>query len=189
MKNKKWLLLVLFIILIFIIIIYVINHKEKNENVEDKNFKQIEQKNLEPVKNHNLFFAVQTCVEKYLTYVANENKDEILMVLDEEYIKDNNINKNNVLEKINNNDILLNFHAEEMYFEEINDDINKYYVSGYQEATVDNDYEDDSQELFTETEASHISQYMYFEVKLDFENMIFSIKPIENGGIFNEKSN
>lgn len=52
------------------------------------------------LKFDNIFFSIEECLQKYLEYVKNKNKDAVYSILDKQYIMDNNISKDNVLEII-----------------------------------------------------------------------------------------
>lgn len=185
MKDKKLLFVILVIILAVVafVLIFLSNKKTPVENsnntVVDTAIKDdviTKNEKLTPVNNYSAFFTVESCVEKYITYYTENDADAVLTILDKDYISKNKLNNKNVFEKIKYNEEANVFAAEEMYIEEYNDDINIYYVSG----TLNSEgFDAESIEL----------ERVYFEVKLDYENMTFSLKPVQNGGVFNEKSN
>ena len=83
---------------------------------------------IEIVKSSSKFYTVSNCVYRYITYVQSKSSDNVLLTLDSKYKKDNNINKDNIFEKINVLDGNYNFEGRKMYQQKINDDTTKYYV-------------------------------------------------------------
>ena len=163
--NLKNTILVIVFALLVIIAVVLIN---KNNPTFTKKEKGTYSK-INIVKNYSNFYTVNSCVYRYLTYVANENKTSILNVLDEEYVNSNNITEENVLSFLTKYEGNISFESVKMYEEEINKNITKYYVKG----NVINDIIDSDAEL---TEA-------YFIVKLDKKEQVFSIMPY-NGEVF-----
>ena len=101
-------------------------------------------------------------------------------MLNEDYIQNNNITKDNVLNKIDTLKIedvesSVTFEATKMYVEELDENNNRYYVLGILK-----------QESLEYEEEILLDNNFKIIVNLDFENMIFSAEPLENGGIFNE---
>ena len=185
MKRDKILVFILIIIIILLLVLIVKQlNGNKKETIIDENIEVIteEQRNLQPVKNYPAFFTVQLCVERYISYVINNDAESVLAVLDEGYIQKNNINKNNVFDKIDKIETEAEFHAEKMYCEEIDESTVKYYVLGNLEEINENDM--DALEIVDTSLLGDVN----FEVSIDYDNMIFSIKPMENGGIFNEEN-
>ena len=65
---------------------------------------------LEKVISRENFYTVKSCVEKYINYNVDNNSVALYNLLDEVYINQKSINKNNIfdiVEKINNNQIFL----------------------------------------------------------------------------------
>lgn len=102
------------------------NIKDSDGNYDESNIKPVINTNTEPVKNHTQFYAVSDAIQKYYDYlnadVSDLNVDKnaydvamaemtgindrtskseaVYSLLDTEYIKENNISKDNVLTKI-----------------------------------------------------------------------------------------
>lgn len=128
------------------------------------------------VTSNSKFYTVSSCVDRYLDYLINEDSDNLLLLLDKSYKKNNNLNKDNLFSKIDKFDGLYSFEARKMYQEIINDDLTKYYVFGYLiKEDIDYDIND-------------IGKPFYIIVYLNTSNMLYSIVPYDgkifvNGGI------
>lgn len=128
------------------------------------------------VTSNSKFYTVSSCVDRYLDYLINEDSDNLLLLLDKSYKKNNNLNKDNLFSKIDKFDGLYSFEARKMYQEIINDDLTKYYVFGYL-INEDIDYD-----------INDIGKPFYVIVYLNTSNMLYSIVPYDgkifvNGGI------
>lgn len=183
MKKKSFLIIIIIFLIISVAIIlnniFKINNKEiteiNNIIMEDNKEEIVDAKNLETVKSATAYFTVQSCVNKYINYLSNKDKENIIILLDSDYLEKNNINEENVLEKIEEIPENTLFEAEKMYVEIISDDVNKYYVSGILK-----------EDNFEQSEV--IKNEFYIIINMDLKNMIFSVEPLKNGGIFNEKN-
>lgn len=137
MKNnilKIMGIIVIIIIIILIILIYMLN-KNTSGDMKTSNNNEIETNidssnlSVEPVKNRNIYYTVINCINQYLEYIVNDENDSVYAILDKKYIKKNNINKDNVLQYVDNLQVKTYFTAEDI-LEEIVDDTNaNYYVS------------------------------------------------------------
>lgn len=132
MKNIKYVAIALIVLLIIIIgVLITINLMQENENTGDKT-NEISENSIssntintstQDEPNDNAFFTIENCVQTYYKYIYSqyegtnfdtmvegisneeEKKNAILSVLDTNYISENNINADNVLnlgEGINN---------------------------------------------------------------------------------------
>lgn len=173
MKNK----LLIFIIALLVIIVLAITtiNKQDFQKSEEQNetniiVEQNETKQTKKVKSASAFFTAQNCANKYLGYASEKDSDKVYKLLDYDYIMQNNITTQNVIEKIETIPEQAQLKVETMYMEVIDDNSNKYYMSGL---------------LVQDTSEGDIVLQDNFkiEVILDFQNMTFSIIPLENGGV------
>ena len=168
-KSQYKYIIVLVILVIISLIIYKLNNKKEKETIIS-NKTQI-------VTNYSKFFTVDSSINKLVVFLETKDTDSILKVLDDEYKKTNNINTNNVYDffpKLNDN--IYAFVSKEMYVQNKNNNIEKYYVKG----TL-NKEEMDENSVF-------IGEY-YFIIKLDTDKRVFSLIPIdkeEYEGVINE---
>ena len=69
-------IIVVIVIILLIILLLSLRHvdkKYKEENFENQITIEVENK-IDEVKNRNEFFAVKSCITKYLAYVARRRK-------------------------------------------------------------------------------------------------------------------
>ena len=162
--NKKNIIMVSILIGLFIILIIVIRLSTGVSN-KDNSVKN----GITIVKNYNDFYTVNSCVYRYLTYLKNRDVDTVLKLLDDDFIKSNNINSNNLFSFLTSYEGNISFNSRKMYEEKVNSNTIKYYVYGYVEKDI----------IDSEPEISEA----YFLVKLDKENKVFTISPY-SGEIF-----
>ena len=178
MKKNVFISIIIFLIIAIVAILIIMNKIEDN-NIQKQNNIVIQQnkyEKIEKVKSASAYFTVQSCVNKYINYVGNKDTNSLLKLLDSKYIEDNNVTKDNVLEKVENIDGLVIFEAKEMYVKEVDENNKIYYVSGILKEegleryiTIDTDFD--------------------ITVNMNFSNNIFSVIPFGNGGLFNEEGN
>ena len=160
MTKKNKILIVIFSIISIILIIFQIFNNDKKQS------------NIEIVKSSSKFYTVSNCIDRYLKYLFNEDVDNILLLLDKNYIKENNISKDNLFSKIDKFDGINSFVGKKMYQEVIKDNITKYYVKGYLlKDVLDN---------------SDVMVDYYIIVILDNKNSTYSIIPYD-GEIFSKE--
>lgn len=180
MKILKKAIIIAIVILIIIFIVFINNKKEKNYN-NINNIEVKEEKKLEEVKSATAFFTVQSCANKYITYVSQDESEEVYKILDKEYINNNRITQNNVLDILNKDKKIngvVTLEVDKMYVEEIDENHNKYYIRGI--------LKEEDVEI---SNIKVIDNDLEMAIILDFENMIFSVNPLVDGGIFDEKDN
>lgn len=173
MKDKsKLTAIILVIITILVVVISAILKKEEKTD----EFK------INIVTNYSNFYTVNSCLYRTITYITSNDRESLLLILDDKYEKENNINENNILDIFGDIKENSTFVSEKMYYQKINDNIMKYYVYGYIEenAIADDEFTIESQK-----------DYRYFIVYLDTNNKTFSIEPYSGevfiGGDKNEK--
>lgn len=124
------------------------------------------------VTNPTMFFTVENCINKYISYVAEQNSEAVYSVIDEEYKKQNGITINNTLA----NSIQLSSNNYSFVSQAMLEDKNvayQYYVRGLlvEEIYGDENFEGEKREYG-------------LIVKLDVENNTYSIIPSEVGEYF-----
>jgi len=168
MKDKSRLVAVgLVIIAIVVVIINVVFNDTEEKKTEE---------NIQIVLNYSNFYTVNSCLYRTINYISQKDKKSLLLILSENYKKNNNINIENVINLFPEIDNDSNFKSTKMYYERISNNLTKYYVSGNIEKNqiYDDDIVLDAQ--FKE---------MFFIVYLDSKNKTFSIEPYD-GSLFKE---
>lgn len=168
MKDKsKLTAIVLVIITIFVVILSLVTEKEEKEVVESK---------ILIVNNYSEFYTVNSCLYRTITYIAENDYDNLMLLLTEDFKQTNKITENDVLDLFIEVELGSTFVSEKMYYEKFGEGLTKYYVSGHIEL---NKIIDD--EIISREE----NEQVYFIVYLDSNNNLFSIEPYD-GKIFKE---
>lgn len=168
-KNIKIIIMVVFLIIIIVelaIGLHLLNNEqEATENIlQEQNEENMEvEQPIEKVRERNEFYTASACVDKYLSYVYAEDIDILYNYLDNEYIEENGITKNNVLEKIEKIDNYKIFVAKEMYKQKVTENITKYYAYG----AIKDELED----------GEAVEEEFFITIKIDSKNGAFSVLP------------
>ena len=165
-KTTKTEITVIIILLIIFLssIIYTKYIEIKLENTIDKK--------IVAVSDINRFFSIDSSLSKYYSYIIRNNKNNLLKVLDKDYIKRNNISTNNILTFLNPFKVNMKSNLEEAYQFSVYKNIYKYYTKvSIKEETI-----------YTST----LQRYDYFIVTVDENNLTFAIEPI-NENIYTSK--
>ena len=166
-KKNKILLGIIGVLLVIVIIVSVaiINNnieliesekiakeEEPQGDIESNNFYEKEKLN-----NAVYFFSIEKCINNYLNAIKLNDSAEIIDLLDEKFINENNLTKENVLSKIEKS---YTFLAIDIY-ETKEDSLYSYIVKGV---------EDD--EIYDKEK--------YYIFNLDLSNFTYKIKPLYN---------
>ena len=138
MNLKKWMLAIFSIIIIIFIILIILLTIPKKEVIEQPEEKRqdgakeitVEYNKIEKVKDRNTFFTVVSCIDQYLVEVLGQDARSIYELLATDYIINNEITIENVLEKIQNYNKPQIFSGKEMYEINYTDTLSTYYVEG-----------------------------------------------------------
>lgn len=168
MKDKSRLVAVgLVIIAIVVVIINVVFNATEEKKTEE---------NIQIVLNYSNFYTVNSCLYRTINYISQKDKKSLLLILSENYKKNNNINIENVINLFPEIDNDYNFKSTKMYYERVSNNLTKYYVSGNIEKNQI--YDDD---IILDAQFKE----MFFIVYLDSKNKTFSIEPYD-GSLFKE---
>lgn len=159
MKDKsKLTALILGIITIIVVVISFITKANEESEVED----------ISIVTNYSNFYTVESCLYRTINYISSNDKESLYLVLNDNYKKENNILQENVLNLFSSVEENSTFISKKMYYQEINDNITKYYVYGYVQKN----------QIFDDSETNKLEyKDMYFIVYMDKTNKTFSIEP------------
>ena len=135
------------------------------------NFKSNKANEIKIVTDYNAFYTVDSCINRFISYLNSKNEDNLKLVVTDSYKKKNSVSS--LYDIVPNNS---EFASRKMYYEELNNNITKYYVQGY---TISNAYDVDLKYYYTNR------KNLYFIVYLNRDNNTFSIEPY-GGDIFIE---
>ena len=161
-RNKKILLIILIVALV-VLGIYKIFF-EKNGLDEP-----IDTETISIVSEPNDFYTVSSCVSKYLNYLAVSDSDNLLVLISNEYKKENSITKENIYNFIGTLTGVHSFNARKMFVQRLSQNTYKYYVYGFiSRETINTNPEENN---------------FYIVVILDRKNGTFAIEPYD-GSMF-----
>ena len=125
MYNKNYVLTGIVTILIIILIFVVNKTTIVNNNKTNDNY------NI--VNNPSNFFTIENCINKFINTIYARNVDNLLLLLNDNYVNNHGVNKNNVYNYVPKLNGKTTFQAKKIY-----KDNNKYYIYGYlMEETID----------------------------------------------------
>ncbi len=141
-----------------LIIVKHIDKKEKEISFENTVTMEVEN-TIDILKNRNEFFAVKSCIIKYLSYMLQEDTELIYSVLDDNYIEQYNVKKEDVLQDIKKYEEPV-FYSSKTYVMPDSISLYTYFVYGRVLDKITGKMED-----------------FNIVVRLDKENDVFSILP------------
>lgn len=187
-KIKKIIIVLFVIIVILILCMVLLNHTE-TEKITRENFETdteiVYTDEIEKVTQETMFYTVETCINKYYGYISqNKYNDEpadvdngfteedlriseelrltsLYNILNKQYVSENSITQENILEFVKEYDTAVKFTANKMNVLE-DENISVYSVYGQVEDFYTNDKIED----------------VYFIVELDEKINTFSLEPI-----------
>lgn len=139
MKNIKISIVICIVLIVIISTMLLLLNKEKiveNNNeineiilAEDLKFENEEiNTKLEKVRYKNVYYAIKNCVNKYISYINEENNIAIYSTLNEEYIRKYNINSNSIFDFIKNT--IKEYQIDDMYVKQYDKYFCTYYIFG-----------------------------------------------------------
>lgn len=167
-KYKDYIIIIIILSLIFISILVLTSFNKEDNSIDTKKVTY----KLE--NDYNNFFTVNGCITKYVEYLSKKDTTKLLEVLDKEYVKNNNINIDNIYSILPNLEEGMYSFTSKMMYKDDGDTVVNYYVYGYLNKEIINSVLN--------------KEDNYYMVKLDKNNMVYSIKPITISE-FNEVKN
>lgn len=166
MKDKSKLVAIILVIITIIVVVgsFILNKSEK----------KVDNKDISIVTNYSNFYTVNSCLYRVITYLSSKDKDSLMLVIDDNYKKENKVNLDNILSLFPDVSGDSTFVSQKMYYQQITNNITKYYVYGYIEENQFSDYYNGSNKNNKE---------VYFIVYMDSTSKTFSIEPY-SGDIF-----
>lgn len=137
-KFIKFTIIILIIIIVLLICIIGFFKKKEEKSIYEgegkSNIITIDNPSiLKEVENRSIFFSVKNIVKTYLTTLGLQDKTKLVNLISDDYIKENGITINNVLDKIKDEQIEYTdnyeFIINTVYFAEENDLIKTYFMN------------------------------------------------------------
>lgn len=167
-KDNYILLIIITCILVSVLGLLYLNKTESNNY--DK-----EETKYYLLNDYSRFFTINSCINKYVTSLQNNKYDNVLKLLDKNYVEENNISSDNVSNYVDNLDGNYNYITKRVFYTELSEKVINYYVKGY---LVSDELDNISNDKIDK----------YYIVKFDLTNNLFSITPID-GNKYMEVSN
>ena len=154
-RLKKSIIIVSILMIILISVLIVLYVRSQNQGTDYTNNSEFEQdvshmelkSEFEKVENKNNYYAVKNIIGKYGYAIIDGGQESIYNMLDPEYISQENISQDNVLEyvdvldkedltedQVNNLEISVNI--DQMYYKDLNTNTSSYYINGIFEYNV-----------------------------------------------------
>lgn len=163
-ERNKYILAITLVIAVVILGVYKIFFEDKGQEGE-----KIDTKTISVVKDNSRFFTVASCVSKYINLLSIDDKESVLILLNNKFKDENSITIDNMYNYVTPINGTKSFSPKKMYEQRLSKSVYKYYVYGYiEEETIGND---------------SILESFYLVVILDEKNMTFAIEPY-NGEMF-----
>ncbi len=163
-ENKDKTIAIILVIAVLILGIYKLFF-DKDKKAEEK----IDTETISVVNDASRFFTVTSCVSKYINYLSIKDTDNLLILLSNQYQKENEINAENIYNYIGTIDGTNTFNGKKIMQQRISKSIYKYYVYGFIQKEL--------------MDSISPKQDFYAIIILDEENMTFSVEPY-NGDMF-----
>lgn len=169
MKLKKTDYILIAVLILLVIGLVYVSRKTDKEERDQQEIINIKEKYI-LVKEKSTFFTVESCANRYIISLGNGNVDNLLKLADQEYISKNNLNKDNIVDKLGALNGDFNFKAKKIYYTK-DGNIYTYYVYGLLQENMINEYD--------------YGKDYYLIVKIDKNKNLFSIIPYD-GSYFKE---
>lgn len=145
-KSIIVLSIIVIVIISVLIILYVRSQNQGTDYTTNSDFEEdVSHMNLktefEKVENRNNYYAVKSIIGKYGYAIIDGGQESLYSMLEPEYISQENISPNNVLEYVDLldkndlteyqiNNLEINVNINQMYYKDLNTNTSSYYVSG-----------------------------------------------------------
>lgn len=203
MKKLKFTIIVVLISIIMlvgtIIIIKKVNNNYDKVNTIRTNDINIDNLLIEEVKDSQQFYNIRSIILSYISNVNSENSQDVLKQLAPDYIKEFNINKDNVISKENSiineksyeDENIISIDIEKMYSIDMYNNITCYLVKG---KTIDNIekkendfkiviYTDRNNKTYYIFPSRYIDKHQLSENQADVKKYDTKIQEISNSGV------
>ncbi len=166
-KNKNYIFAFVIAVILMFILLFLINR----EKIDKGSASNTNKNNYALLNDASMFYTIEGSINRYLEALSNKRVDDLILLLDNDYLIEKKINSDNILDNLDNLDGIYTFSAKKIYFEKLSRYENMYYVYGLlkKDMLKGVDYGTD----------------YYLKVKINHEKLLFSITPYD-GKIFKE---
>lgn len=160
--SEKKVLIAWAIVGIIILLIVLVFGLTKDRTKKEE-FDNITARGTNYLIDRNRYYTVKNAITKFYSFINSKDYDATLKILNEKYVEENKININNVNEFITESDFQLSYQSKRMCLKSIKKGVYTFVSEGEEISANSGKYFSDR----------------YYEVVLDGNTSLFSIKPIE----------
>lgn len=147
-------------IIIFLIVLLITSKQVKNKKEQVEN---LVAPGTREIIDRSRYYTIKGALEKYYSYINMKDKDAVVKILSEKYVKEKEITKDNVDKFVKFEDFSKTIKTNIICLKKVNKGVYTFAVSGVEISRNTNELIDD----------------IYYEVELDGNTSLFSVKPIE----------
>jgi len=162
-ENSKKTVAIFFAIFFLVIILLLYGIKKQTDSKSEVKYIN---NNVFALRDNNRFITITSAINTYVSSVKQKEKDNIMSILDKKYVEENDINKDNVLYKIDNYNMNYNVNIRSAYQIKSYNNIYIYYVK----ANL-------IEESLTSIMTMHIRE-IYYKVTINENDLTFAIAPL-----------
>lgn len=157
-ERKTLIVWAIVAVIVFIIVLLIkVNPKEDAEK------ELITAPGTNYVNDRNRYYTVKNAITKYYSFINARDYDSVLKILDSNYIKDNKIDLDTVTNYVSNEDIQVSYNTGVMCLKSVKKGVYTYAIEG--------------NEIGMNT--GNLIKVRYYEMILDGNTSLFSVRPIE----------
>lgn len=147
------------IIILLVAILFGLKHEQTKKEEIDK----ITANGSNYIIDRNRYYTVKSAITKFYSFINSKDKASILKILNEKYVEENKINVDNIWDFIPENDTLLSYQSKKMCLKSLKSGVYTFVSEGEEIGANTGKFIEDK----------------YYEIVLDGNSSLFSIKPID----------
>lgn len=155
---------ILLCLIVIVTIVVIVNIEREKNKANNKNYID---NSIIMINDTNRFLTITSAINKYNTSIKYEETEELLVMLDKIYVKENKIDSSNVLDKIDSFKSNFIVNIREVYQVRTYNNIYIYYVKA---------------KLLETNYNSLVDRYIrdvYYKVTINENSLAFAIAPLE----------
>lgn len=158
-ERKTLLVWAIVALIVFLIVLLVASKQVRNKQEREEN---LVAPGTREVLDRSRYYTIKGALEKYYSYINMKDKDAVVKILSSKYVKENKITKNNVDKFVKFEDFSKTIKTNIICLKTSKKGIYTFAVSGVEINRNTNEKKED----------------VYYEVELDGNTSLFSVKPI-----------
>lgn len=196
MKKYKKIICIIEFLLIIILLGYLIFQRNNSKDTYKMGYEedpQVEQEQVDcntvkSVSDNSVIPTIESCINKYMSYITENDKESIFEILDNGYKKNNNINSSGDIKEHNEDNKEKSIKIREIYVKNDSINIEKFYVRFSIKNVTKTIYKDIGKNITEELpyydsaiedSKNNIENEDYIIVKLDYKENVYTVEPIK----------